>query len=179
MTASHAPAPRVLVLAELRRELRAWQAMNTQAERLHLTEARMQNAWTWRELLAHLTAWQEVTLARLRAAPDGAGLTYPAWAGGQNPDGQDLNAVNARIQAAARGQSWPQSHAAWERGFAEVLERAQTLSEDDLARPRDWLDGYTLLDVLRGTLTHHREEHRLGAQRWLDSQAGRTRAAER
>ncbi|MDO4263164.1 MAG: hypothetical protein Q4C67_03110, partial [Deinococcus sp.] len=89
------------VLAEVRREFRAWQAMNAQAERLHLTEARMQNAWTWRELLAHLSAWQEVTLARLRAAPDGAGLTYPAWAGRQNPDGQDLNTVNAQIQAAA------------------------------------------------------------------------------
>ena len=161
---------RTELLAELHREFQTWQSLNAQAERQGRTDAPMPNGWTWRELLAHLAAWQEVTRARLRAAPDGYGLSYPAWASGQNPDDQAADALNARVQSTAQGQSWKATQAAWEAGFQEVLRLGRSFSATELEQARDWLEGYTLLDVLCGTLEHHHADHLPQAQRWLQQQ---------
>jgi DinB superfamily len=80
--------------------------------------------WSAKDVLAHLAAWREVEVKRLRGEPDGTA-----------PDESDDDA-NARIQAERAGWTWEQVVAAAESSIDELAAAigdtsAQALAESD------------------------------------------------
>ncbi len=116
--------------------------------------------WTLKDVLAHLTSWQEVTLARLIAARLNQEPEYPFWFSGEDPEtDEELNRVNAAIFQAHKNKSLSEIKKVWEQRFSEILLVCPLLSEQEFSEPGRyaWLNGYPLLAVLEGTLGHHRE----------------------
>ncbi|MBP6016801.1 MAG: ClbS/DfsB family four-helix bundle protein [Candidatus Promineofilum sp.] len=113
-----------------------------------------------RDVVGHLHAWQQLSIARLEAAQRGGEPLYPDWCAGHYPDDEEyLEHFNATIHETYHQQPWPAVHAAWRDGFVRFLELSRATPEDDLvsAGKYPWLRGYALIDVLQGSYEHHVE----------------------
>lgn len=117
--------------------------------------------WTIKDVIAHLRAWQQVSIARLEAARNNAKPDYPDWLTGTDPfeAEEQGESFNARIQALSQKISWPSVHQEWRTGFLRLLALAESIPHRDLSDTQlyPWLRGYTLADVLTGTIAHHQE----------------------
>lgn len=82
--------------------------------------------WTFKELVGHLAYWESTVAPEIRALREGA----PREVEG------DEDAQNARAAAESRGVSRDQVLERWDRAHAEVVQAAETLTEDELAEDR-------------------------------------------
>jgi hypothetical protein len=114
-----------------------------------------------KDVIGHLRAWQQRSIARLEAALNGKEPLYPAWSAGMTPSSEDnVDRYNAIIHEAYLHQPWSKVHAEWSEGFLRFLELAKAIDEDALFEMGrySWLPEYPLAAVLKGSLEHH-EEH--------------------
>lgn len=158
------------VLADLRDELGRWEGMLAGLTEESASTSRLPNGWSVKDLVAHLTAWQQVTRARLDAARCGAEPTLPGWLEGGDPEADDVDRYNARIDRAYRALPWADVQREWRDGFREVLDLADPLPAADLEEPGryPWLEGYPLIAVLQGTYEHHHDDHLPALLAWID-----------
>ncbi|WP_374687155.1 ClbS/DfsB family four-helix bundle protein [Promineifilum sp.] len=148
-------------LALLTDEFNYWQTHLAVLTETELT-ARQSSGLSIKDVLGHLHAWQQLSIARLEAARRGQEPIMPDWVTGPDPDAEeDLEQFNATIHETYRQQPWLRVHEAWRTGFLRLLQLAEALPESDLqdAAKYPWLNGHALLDVLQGSYEHH-VEHR-------------------
>ncbi len=148
-------------LADLRTVFNQWKDLVSRMREPELTAA-LDGGLSIKDVLAHLHAWQGLSIARLEAARAGGEPVLPVWVAGGDPENEDddeTNALNARIDDLYRRRSWTEVHRAWRDGFLRLLALAEAIPDDILTeRGRyPWLGDHALLDVLRGTWGHHRE----------------------
>lgn len=144
----------------LRIEFKLWQDLLAKDEKMAADYLQSGSNWTLKDILAHLTSWQEVSLARLIAARLNGTPDYPAWFPGSDPETEeDLNRINAAIYQMYEHNSLAEIKKEWEHRFSGLILVCQFLPEEDFLEPDRfaWLKGYPLLAVLEGTLEHHRE----------------------
>ena len=161
------------LLADLRAEYERWQALLAGLDETQINSRTLPAELSIKDVVAHLHAWQQISLARLEAVVAGRGPTYPAWLGGRAPDAEEnLEWINATIHAAYRDASWPSVRATWQTGFLRLLELAAAIPERELfdAQRYPWLDGYAPAGVLEGTYDHHHVEHYQPLAAWLRKQ---------
>jgi hypothetical protein len=132
-----------------------------------LTPAQRQTAllpshWTAQDHLIHLWAWQQRSTARVEAALQDATPQYPQW-GDADPEGDDVDAVNAWIYQTYHDQPWETTLQAWQSGYQRLIASAQALAERDLLDYGrfPWTDGYSIADTLLSTYDHHREHYEM------------------
>lgn len=148
------------LLDSLHEELGRWEAFLATVDAQTATAVPPGRDRSLKDDLAHLYAWQGITLARLEAAAAGGEPDFGAWPEGLSPnDEEDLEPVNAWIYARYRERPWAEVYAAWHGRYLAVLEAAAALPAEALfGQDRyPWLAGYALSDVLAGTWEHHQE----------------------
>ena len=157
-------------LALLNEEFERWKEILASLSEEQATTSRLPNGWSIKDLTAHLMAWQQISVARLEAAQRDEEPVFPGWLAGADPDAEDVDPINARIDETYRGASWSQVHQAWRDGFIRLLTLAKEISEGDLedTQKYPWLKGYSLFDVLQGTYEHHHEDHLQPLLTWVD-----------
>jgi len=122
--------------------------------------------WSVKDVVAHLAAWQQISIARVEAALLGHDTEFPSWLAGMDPFQAESEPhreeVNARIRAAHRTEPWARVHRTWRQGFLRLLEGASAVPEGDMedATKYPWLEGYPLAAVLDGSREHHDEHFR-------------------
>jgi hypothetical protein len=150
------------LLASLRDVFDSWEKLVTNTTEEELTAKRLPTDWSIKDVIAHLMAWQQISIARLHAALRDSEPEFPAWLGGADPyfAEEHTDEFNARIYEIYHSQSWPSVHRAWREGFLHFLELAESVPEEKMldARLYPWLNGYALSAVLQGSCEHH-EEH--------------------
>lgn len=112
-----------------------------------------------KDVVAHLTAWQKISVARMQAALNGAEPDYADWP--YDPDTEEhIHELNAWLDASYRSKSWEDVHHEWLARFSEFLRLAALIPEADMVKAGKfaWLGGYPLAAVLDGSREHH-EEH--------------------
>ena len=120
------------------------------------------SGWSVKDVVAHLRAWQQVSIARLEAALLNEAPEYPIWLAGLDPDSdENLEKFNEWIYQAYRERPWSNVHQVWRDGFLHFLELAQAIPEKDLLEigKYAWLSEYPLFAVLQGSYNHHHVEH--------------------
>jgi hypothetical protein len=150
------------LLGTLRAEYDRWQALLAGLEEIQLAARTLPADLSVKDVVGHLHAWQQVSIARLAAVLENREPVYPAWLEGREPDAEEnLEWINARIHATYRDDPWHTVHAAWQAGFLRLLELASAIPERDLfdARRYGWLAGSAPADVLLGTHEHHVEHY--------------------
>jgi hypothetical protein len=149
------------LLANLRTIFRRWEDRLAVIGEEEATARRLEGEWAIRDVVLHLRAWQQVSVARLQAALLDAEPYWPAWLEGTDPffAEEHRDEFNARIRESCRDQPWRSVHRDWREGFLQLMELAGAIPEDTLtdAERYSWLKGYTLSDVLRGSWEHHQE----------------------
>ena len=109
-------------------------------------------AWTIKEVLAHITGWDEVVIASLRAHLAGEGFGPPAV--------EDIDETNARLGAAREALSYDQLVEEWQelREYLRTLirEMPQEKLEQQILFP--WGQRCTTAEVV-AIFVHHEREH--------------------
>ena len=113
-----------------------------------------------KDVIAHLTCWQIISVARLEAALAGSHPTMPAWHPHFDTESpEELHQVNAFIFAENHSRPWPDIQSEWQARFQHLLQLAESLPAADLSDPSRyaWMMGYPLSAVLLGSYEHHLE----------------------
>jgi len=159
------------ILTELRDELEHWDALLGKLTEATITARDLPGGWAIKDVMAHLHAWQEISIARLEAGLNGGSPVYPAWLKGLDPDEEEnLEQINGWIYAAHVEQPWPAVHREWRDGYLHLLDLGEAIPEQDLMAPNRyswWVEGAPLAAVLDGTLDHHYREHYEPLTEWL------------
>lgn len=116
------------------------------------------DAWTLKDLIAHLSSWRLTTAARLEAALDGTEPAMP-WPAPLDEE-HDLDEINRWFARENRGKPLAQIVQESRDSFDRVERAIAALPERDLFRPGhfSWLGGEALGPaVVRGTVEHHQE----------------------
>lgn len=119
--------------------------------------------------VAHLFAWQQISIARGEAVISAKPPEYPKWPDGLDPDSDDdLDKINAWICHTYHEQTWSNVLKNWRKGFLQFLEIVEAVPEKEMFTLElfPWMAGYSFSQVLIGSFNHH-EEHRLRIQDWL------------
>ena len=147
-------------LSALRQEFDRWESLLASVSEAQVTAPAFAENWSIKDVVAHLRAWQQRSLARLEAALHNREPVYPAWPEQLDPEAEGQpHDLNAWLYEQERDTAWADVHQRWRAGFLRLLELANTIPEDALADKATfpWLEGYALMDVLQGSLEHHRE----------------------
>jgi hypothetical protein len=147
------------ILNGLREEFNRWEALLASLSEEQITAPQLPDNWSIKDVIAHLRAWQQRSIARLEAALLGRAPEYPAWPAQFDPEAEDVLDLNAWLYATYRDQPWSNVQRDWSEGFRRFLELGEAIPEKDLleAGRYTWLEGYALFAVLQGSYEHHRE----------------------
>jgi hypothetical protein len=120
--------------------------------------------WKLKDVLAHLMSWQQVSNARLSAGLLEEAPEYPKWLEGGDPDTESdeiTDAYNARIYGTYCKVPRLVVIESWRDGFLSLVKTVDALSDEALfiKDAFDWLAGHALIEVVEGTLNHHREHY--------------------
>ncbi len=157
------------LLAALKTVFDRWQVLLGGLDEVQCAAPLTPSDWTVRDVIVHLWAWQQASVARAEAALHGRAPDYPAWWAICGPDPEeDVNRTNAWIHATYRDKPWPAAYADWQAQFRRYLDVLQVIPERDLLEPGKyaWMGGYPLSASLQGSCEHH-EEHIEALLAWL------------
>ena len=148
------------LIEELKNEFNRWEELLASLDEEQMIAILPSSRLSIKDLIAHLYAWQQVSVAQLEAALQNIEPGQPRWLAGTGPESEtDRDFYNERIYLSFRDQPWSVVHDTWKTGFLHFLELAEAIPENDLlgtGRFR-WLRGTALSDVLLGSYDHHHE----------------------
>lgn len=125
-------------------------------------------AWTFKDLIAHLTGWRQASVARLEAGLRGEEPVFP-WPARFDEEA-DLEEINRWIFETNHDKPLAEVLRESRETFARVERAIAALPEDDLLELDrfPWLAGYALGPaVVGGMLGHYHDEHEPDARAWL------------
>lgn len=147
-------------LAKLGAEMQRWDALLVSLDDSVITAPNLPGGWSIKDVVAHLHAWQQRTLARVAAALSGGEPEYPPWPTHLDPEQEDqVQELNDWLYQASRASDWPAVYGAWRTTFQRLLDLAQAVPDTDLLHTGTfpWLEGYPLSFVLQASGEHHAE----------------------
>jgi hypothetical protein len=126
------------ILALLRSEFDRWEEVLNGLSEEQITAPNFISAWSIKDTLAHLMAWQTRSIAQLEAALANKEPDFPRWPVQPLPDpGDNTEEINTWIYQSYRDKSWSVVHRSWRTGFQRFLELGQSIPEKDLVDPID------------------------------------------
>ncbi len=150
------------LLALLREELDRWEKLLSGLSQDQLVARDLPAGLSVKDVLAHLWAWQGLSVARLEAALDNRDPDYDLGPDGLDPDNEEnLERINGWIHETNLDRPWMEVYGNWRRRFLWFLELAEKVPEEALMQPARyaWLKDSPLSTVLLGSYIHHQEEH--------------------
>jgi membrane protease YdiL (CAAX protease family) len=157
------------ILRSLEEEFNHWESLLAALSDEQITGPRLPGGWSIKDVMAHLWAWQQRTIARLEAAAHHKEPEFPVWPAEFDPEAEGQpHQLNAWIHATYKDKPWPEVYAGWREGFLHFRELAHEIPERDLLKPGrySWLGGNPLSLVIRASYEHH-VEHRGWLTDWL------------
>ena len=162
------------ILAALREQFESWENVLASLSEEQLTAPEFDFDWCIKDVIAHLWAWQQISIARMEAGMLDQAPEYPLWIVNivreweENAD--QVNAVTFETQ---HGKPWSDVYQNWKHGFLRLLEIGEKISEKDLldGDRYPWLKGNSLAFILVASYDHH-QEHLEKLTTWLREQDG-------
>jgi hypothetical protein len=141
-----------------------WEALLTEAGEERMTVAGATGDWSVKDIIAHLTAWENQTAARLSAVRQGSTPRAAPW-----PPNLSEEEENAWIYEANRKRSLRDVLDESRRVHDEVMRQLQSVTDEELNEPGrfSWLDGNKLVEYIPGNTYEHYQEHGELIRKWL------------
>jgi hypothetical protein len=146
-----------------------WQELLAELSEEQIMEPMPPSMWTVKDVVAHMWAWQQASVARAEAALYGTRPAYPHWWEINGPDpNEDVDQTNAWLYDANKDRPWSTVYMDWKTQFEHYLELTQQIPEKDLLEPRKyaWMGEYPLVASNLGSWDHHKE-HLDSLTAWL------------
>ncbi len=150
------------IMTMVREEFNRWEALLSDLSEEQSTARDLPSDLSIKDVLGHLRAWQQISIARLDAALYNTEPVFLGWPEELDPvEESNLEQINAWIHETYQDQSWSKVHRDWREGFLQFMELAESIPERDLFEKGKypWLEKYPLSDVLLGSYEHHTEHY--------------------
>lgn len=116
--------------------------------------------WKLKELLAHMSGWDDAVIASLHAHVDGSGFLTPAMHG--------INAYNAQTVSTREALDYDHVRREWDRTHELIIETLQNLPQEKFQQPLVFPWGETgTVAYLVETFVEHEEQHAAHLREWL------------
>jgi hypothetical protein len=159
---------KMMLLDKIRAEYSAFAAFLAFLSEAQMTRAGADGAWSVKDVLAHLTAWQQRLLDILHAAQQGREPAAPVRA----LTDEEIDRLNAQFYAAARLRPLNDVQAAFHATYQQIIAAILALANEDVMAPRRfaWLGDTPLWQIISGNTYEHYQEHCRTIRAWLNSQ---------
>ena len=160
------------VLAALREQFESWQELLVSLSDEQINAPRFDFDWSIKDVMAHLWAWQQISIARMGAGALDQEPAYPEWIVSIGKDWEDnADRVNALTFENNHNKPWQEIYENWRIGFHRFLELGNEVPERNLldGDRYPWLKGYSLAFILVASYDHH-QEHLEKLTDWLNRQ---------
>ena len=157
------------ILAALREQFESWEQLLASLREGEITAPHFDLDWSIKDVVAHLWAWQQISIARMEAGVLDQEPSYPGWIVSIGEDWEEnANQVNDSTFENNHEKSWQEIHENWRNGFLRFLALGNQISERDLldGDRYPWLKGYSLAFILVASYDHH-QEHLQKLTDWL------------
>jgi hypothetical protein len=148
------------LLAALKEQLNNWEELLDHLSNNQINILLVPSDWSVKDVLSHLRAWQQRSIARLEAAIFDREPIFPNWLPELDPDLEvNTDQINAWIYETHRDESWVTVRQNWKDGFSRLLELGESISERDMMDESKytWMETRPLALILIGTYDHHQE----------------------
>ncbi len=148
------------ILAALNSQFQRWDALLTHLDEEQLAATQDDGDWSIKDVVAHLWAWRQRSIARLEAAVYDHEPEFPAWLPDLDPDAAGSpDRINAWIYETYRERPWSTVYQNWRDGFGRFLALGEQITERELldGSRYPWLAGHSLAAVLIASYDHHQE----------------------
>ena len=138
------------ILAALSEEFDVWEELLAGMSEERITAPHPPSNLSIKDVIAHLRAWQQRSVARLEAALHNREPEFPGWHAELDPDSEDsTDRINAWIYESYHDKPWSSVHQEWRQGFLRFLELGAAIPEKDLLDSvrYSWLNGHPLAFV--------------------------------
>ena len=157
------------ILAALREQFESWEDLLITLTEEQINTPHFDFNWSIKDVMAHLWAWQQISIARMEGGLHNQEPELPKWIveSIQNWE-EDADGVNALTFETQHHKPWSEIYQNWKNGFLQFLELGKKVSERDLldGDRYPWLNGYSLAFILVASYDHH-QEHYEKLQDWL------------
>jgi hypothetical protein len=167
------------ILTALREQINCWEELLGGLSEKQITAPLVPSDWSVKDVIAHLRAWQQRSIARVDAARLNREPEYPKWGTDSDPDTEgSTQETNAWLYQTYRDQPWSQVHQDWREGYLRLIEFSGEISEMNLlaSGKYPWLGPHPLAFILLASYDHH-QEHLDKLLAWL--QEARTSSGNR
>lgn len=111
------------ILAALREQFESWERLLSSLDEEELTAPHFDLDWSIKDVIAHLWAWQQVSIARMESGVLGREPRYPNWIMSIAEDWEeDSDRVNALTFEKNHEKPWSEIYQKWKSGFLQLLE---------------------------------------------------------
>ncbi len=158
------------LLAALGEEFARWDRLLNRMSEKQILARDLPSGLSVKDTVAHLMAWQRLSIARLQAALDNSDPEYDLGPDGLDPDAdENIERINAWIHETYLSTPWPDVYRDWRSGFQRFIELGAMLPEEALMQPAryPWLKDTPLSAVLAGSYEHHHGEHYKPLRKWM------------
>ena len=148
------------ILSALRELFDSWEELLASLREEQITAPQFDLDWSIKDVIAHLWAWQQISIARMQGGVHDREPEYPKWIVESIENWEEgADRVNALTFQTLRHKPWPEIYQNWRAGFLQFLDLGnQTLERDLLDGGRyPWLNGYGLAFILVASYDHHKE----------------------
>ena len=118
--------------------------------------------WSIKDVMGHLWAWQQISIARVEGGVHDREPGFPKWVTDLGDDWEEnADRVNDLTYENNHGRSWTYVHQIWKEGFLYFLDVGDKISEKNLldGSKYSWLNGYPLAFILVASYDHHLEHY--------------------
>jgi hypothetical protein len=161
------------ILAAMSEQFYHWQKLLATLTEGQINASHFDEGWSIKDVMNHLWGWQQITLARMQAAVQDLEPAFPAWVIELGTTWEEnADQTNARIYKNFHAQPWSETYQNWQKGFLDLLETSEKISEKDLldGDRYPWLNGHSPSAYLIASYDHH-QEHLEKLSAWIQSQA--------
>ncbi len=148
------------ILTALREQFNNWEELLTSLSEGQITAPHFDLDWSIKDVITHLWAWQQISIARMEAGLHNHEPKYPKWIVESIENWEeDADQVNAVTFENYHNKPWLEIYENWRNGFLQFLELGNQISERDLldSDKYPWLKGYSLAFILVASYDHHQE----------------------
>lgn len=148
------------ILAALREQFERWEALLATLSDEQINAPEFDLGWSIKDVMAHLWAWQQISIARVEAGVRNREPEYPQWiVNNVEHWEEDADRVNAWTFETQHDKQWAEIYQNWKNGFTQFLTLGNQISEQDLldSDRYAWLNGYSLAFILVASYEHHQE----------------------
>ena len=157
------------ILAALLEQFRHWDELLASLSEEQITAPHFDLDWSIKDVMAHLWAWQQISIPRMEGGMQDREPELPKWITELGEDWEeDADQTNAKIYETNHKKPWSEIHQNWRDEFLRFLELGNEISERNLldGDKYPWLKGYSLAFILVASYDHH-QEHYEKLSNWL------------